>query len=116
MQETPETWILSLGQKDILEEGKATHSSILAWRIPWTEEPGGIQSTGLQIAGQDWSTQFTEVCSLELREGLEGWSLFPTNKKWGKAPQRPALSQYFISFYFWNLVKVTKLNPLWNKV
>ena len=38
----------SLGQEDLLEEGMATHSSILAWRIPWTEEPGGLQSTGLQ--------------------------------------------------------------------
>ena len=39
-----ETWVRSLGQEDPLEEGMATHSSILAWRIPWTEEPGGIQS------------------------------------------------------------------------
>ena len=40
--------VLSLGQEDALEEGMATHSSILAWRIPWTEEPGGLQSIGLQ--------------------------------------------------------------------
>ena len=39
-----ETWVLFLGQEDPLEKGTATHSSILAWRIPWTEEPGGIQS------------------------------------------------------------------------
>ena len=37
-----------LGQEDPLEKGMATHSSVLAWRIPWTEEPGGLQSTGLQ--------------------------------------------------------------------
>ena len=37
-----ETWVQSLGQEDPLEEGTATHSSILAWRIPWTEEPGGL--------------------------------------------------------------------------
>ena len=37
-----ETWVRSLGQKDPLEEGMGTHSSILAWRIPWTEEPGGL--------------------------------------------------------------------------
>ena len=42
-----ETWVQSLGQRDPLEEGKETHSSILAWRILWTEEPGGIQSMGL---------------------------------------------------------------------
>ena len=44
MQETQETWVRSLGRKDLWEEGMATHSSILAWRIPWTEEPGGLQS------------------------------------------------------------------------
>ena len=41
-------WVLSLGQEDPLEEGVATHSSIPAWRILWTEEPGGLQSTGSQ--------------------------------------------------------------------
>ena len=42
----PETWIRSLGWEDLLEKGMAAHSSILAWRIPWTEEPGGLQSVG----------------------------------------------------------------------
>ena len=42
-----ETLVQSLGQDDPLEEGMATHSSILAWRTPWTEEPGGLQSMGL---------------------------------------------------------------------
>ena len=41
-----ETWVLSLGWDNPLEKGMATHSSILAWRIPWTEEPGGLQSRG----------------------------------------------------------------------
>ena len=41
-----ETWVQSLSQEDRLEEGMATHSSILAWGIPWTEEPGGLQSVG----------------------------------------------------------------------
>ena len=43
-----EMWVWSLGLKDPQKEGMATHSSILAWRIPWTEEPGGLQSMGLQ--------------------------------------------------------------------
>ena len=43
-----ETWVPSLGQEDPLEKGMATHSSILVWEIPWTEEPGGLQSMGLQ--------------------------------------------------------------------
>ena len=49
----PETWVQSLGREDPLEEDKATHSSVLAWRIPWTEEPGGLQSTGSQRIGHD---------------------------------------------------------------
>ena len=48
-----ETWVRSLGWEDPLEEGMATHSSILAWRILWTEEPGGLQSTGSQRVGRD---------------------------------------------------------------
>ena len=48
-----ETWVQSLGQEDVLEKGMATHSSILAWRIPWTEEPGGLPSMGLQRVRQD---------------------------------------------------------------
>ena len=43
-----ETWVQSLGQEDPLEKRMATHSSILAWRIPWTEEPGGLESKGSQ--------------------------------------------------------------------
>ena len=48
-----ETQGQSLGQEDALEKGRATHSSILAWRIPWTEEPGGLQSMGLQRVRHD---------------------------------------------------------------
>ena len=53
MQEPLETRVQSLGQEDPLEKGKATHSSILAWRIQWTEEPGGLQSIGLQRVRHD---------------------------------------------------------------
>ena len=48
-------WVLSLGREDPLEKGMATHSSILAWRISGTEEPGGLQSMGLQRVGHDQS-------------------------------------------------------------
>ena len=48
MQEMPEIWVRFLGRDDPLEQGMATHFSILAWRIPWTEEPGGLQSMGSQ--------------------------------------------------------------------
>ena len=53
MQETQEMWIQSLGQEDPLEEEMATDSSIFAWEIPWIEEPGGLQSMGLERAGHD---------------------------------------------------------------
>ena len=48
-----ETWVQSLGREDPLEKEMATHSSILAWRIPWMEEPGGLESTGSQRVGYD---------------------------------------------------------------
>ena len=48
-----ETWVQSLGQEDPLEKGMATHSSILAWKTPWTEEPGRLQSMGSQRARHD---------------------------------------------------------------
>ena len=62
-----ETRILSPGRKDALEKEMATHSSILALRIPWTEEPGGLQSIGFQRVRHDWATSlslYTEVMIL----------------------------------------------------
>ena len=56
-------WVQSLGQKDPPQEGIATHSSILAWRIPWTEEPGGLQSTGLQRVD---TTEMTSYIYIQL--------------------------------------------------
>ena len=53
MLETQETQVRSLGQEDPLEEGMATHSSVLAWRIPQTEKPGGLRSMGSQRVGHD---------------------------------------------------------------
>ena len=48
-----ETWVQSLGWEDPLERGMSAHSSILAWEIPWTEEPGGLQSIALQRVGHN---------------------------------------------------------------
>ena len=53
----PQTWVWSLGQEDPLEKGLSTHFSILAWRIPWTGEPGGLQSMGLPRVGHNWVTK-----------------------------------------------------------
>jgi len=51
-----EAWVRSLGQEDPLEKAMDTHSSILAWRIPWTEKPGGLQSMGSQVVRHDLAT------------------------------------------------------------
>ena len=61
MQETQETGVRSLGQEGPLEREMATHSNTLAWRIPWTEEPGGLQSKGLQRVGHNLATKQQEV-------------------------------------------------------
>ena len=68
---TQETWVRS-GQEDPLEEGMATHSSILAWRIPRTEEPGGLQSTRSQRVRHDWMTE--QACVLV---STLFWGTFP---------------------------------------
>ena len=59
-----ETQVQFLSQEDPLEKGMATQSSILAWRIPWTEEPGGLQSTGSQRVEHDWATNATTTINL----------------------------------------------------
>ena len=61
------TQIWCLDQEDPLKEEMATHSSILAWRVPWTEEAGGLQSMGSQKAGHDWAT-FTGWCSRKIKD------------------------------------------------
>ena len=60
-----ETWVQFLGREDPLEKELATHSSVLAWRIPWTKEPGGLQSTGSQRVGHDFTFTFSHPRCLE---------------------------------------------------
>ena len=70
--------IRSLGQEDPLEEGMATHSNILAWRIPWTEEPDGLQSIGSQRVGHDGALMYVapkagrQGSNLQSREEFSG--------------------------------------------
>ena len=72
-----ETWVQSLGQKDPLEKEMATYSSILTWEIPWTEEPGGLQSMGSQRVGHDLATkqqqQQIHICNKSLKENTVVW-------------------------------------------
>ena len=70
-QETPETWVQSLGWEDPPEEGMAAHSSILAWRILWTEEPGGLQSIGSQ--SQTRLMQLRQASTDRLLQTDVGW-------------------------------------------
>ena len=70
-----ETWVWSLGREDPLEKEMATHSSILAWKIPWTEDPVRLQSMGLQRVGRDWTTS------------LSNWTAVKTFK-WTGSPWR----------------------------
>ena len=102
-----EIWVWSLGQEDPLEKEIATHSSILAWRIPWTEEPDGLQSTGSQRVGHDWVTSlftFTNnnissftwslwdlvsyVWSDILLLGNGTWKIWQNEEQWDKGRKR----------------------------
>ena len=83
---TQEAWVWSLGQEDTPEKGMATHSIILTWRIPWTEEPAGLWSVGSQRVGHNWSDL---ACSISLK----------TRKKLLKFPLRWHLHRCgFIAF------------------
>ena len=78
-----ETWVRSLGPEDPLEKEMATHSSTLAWRIPWMDEPGGLQSTGSQRVGHNWATSLhiTFICGhtkVTLYEGFTVKHFMPT--------------------------------------
>ena len=68
MKETPENQVRSLHGEDPLEEEMATHSSTLTWKIPWTEEAGGLQTMGLQRVGRDRATEHTH--SDDLKESV----------------------------------------------
>ena len=67
-----ETWIQSLGQEDTLEKGEATHSSILIWRIPWTEEPGGLPSIASHRVRHNLATKQQQQCE-HVRLNEESW-------------------------------------------
>ena len=64
-----ETWVPSLGREDLLEKEMAIHSNTIAWKIPWTEEPGRLQSMGSQRVGHDWATSLSLSLTFITREG-----------------------------------------------
>ena len=72
-----ETWVQSLGREDLLEKEMATHSSILAWKIPWTKEPDRLQSMGLQRVGHKLATEQQFVKILYFFSICGGYIFFP---------------------------------------
>ena len=96
-----ETWVRSLGWEDPLEKAMAPHSSTLAWRIPWMEEPGGLQSTGSQRVGHDWATSLTHSGNIQMNVVV--WSLsrvWLLRPSWTVACQAP-LSMGFPRQAYW---------------
>ena len=75
-----EIWVQSLGREDPLEREMATHSSILAWELPWTEESGGLQSMGSQRIGHDWVTNTTLALGSSDREKLVFPAVLPLQR------------------------------------
>ena len=81
-----ETWVPSLGWEDTLEKGMATHSSILAWRIPWTEKPDGLQSIGVAESYMTGWLSLSPINSdcFSIRGNLNNFDYWNTNKpRWG---------------------------------
>ena len=123
MQEMPETWVTSLSQKGHLEDEIATHSSILAQKIPWTEEPGRLQSMGSQESRtwlSYWKQQqnpkegiLTKSGSLQLRCASLPWKWFSEVKSikmlFTSRPDSPAFLEIFLvdpSFYYGCLMSI----------
>ena len=73
-----EMWVWSLVREDPLEKEMATHSSILAWKIPWIEEPGGLQSMGLKRIGHNWMIKHTEM-NIKYKYNIYLQIYFPQN-------------------------------------
>ena len=105
-----ETWVWSLGQEDPLEKEMATHCNILAWKIPWTEEPGRLQSTGSRRVRRDWAQHSTRyrssllfICKLNLESHF--YTVFPVFR----ISLPLGLSLFLILLYFmfdWNSVSL----------
>ena len=90
-----ETWVLSLGWEDPLEKEMATHSSILAWRIPWAEEPGGLQSTGSQRVRHDWVISLSQNFDFNLINIVSACLTWVLDWK----PSRGMLCNPYLSLY-----------------
>ena len=94
-----EMWVWSLGEEDLLEEGRATHSSILDWGIPWTEEPCGLQSIGLQRVAHDWSNLACTHAGRRKYMTISGsWALEPNHRLPREAGALPSTTHAQVSW------------------
>ena len=103
-----ETWFWSLGQEDTLKEGMATHSSILAWRITWTGEPGGLQSMDLQ--SQIWLSNFPLLHNIPLLHNLSISNLLIKDRIWTWSEKREVIWQAKSSKVSWENWELTGLH------
>ena len=115
-----ETRVQTLGQEDPLEQEMATHSSLLAWKIPWTEWPGGLQSMGSQRVKHDWATEHEHAC-IPHQSGWfwisesgrpENWVWIILLAEWPSVQACPGLR----SLLRWGIssVKTVKSRAIWN--
>ena len=121
MQEMQEMRVRSLGGEDPLEEGMATDSSILAWEIPWIEEPGRLQSTGPRRVGQNWtytkqdvpSVSFQTCTSLDSKSLLLTWGTPPSQSqaKMTNVPEPMGDCSYFPQFHRLQVFLLTHAIP-----
>ena len=99
-----ETGVWSLGQEDPLEEEMATHPSALVWKIPWTEEPGGLWSIGLQRVRHNWAQAHTYMC---ICKPLLVWKVFILNspsisQQWFSSLSQPKQWKIVLTHCFWS--------------
>jgi len=122
MQETQETWVQSLGGVDSLEKEMATHCSIFAWRIPWTEKPSRLQSMGSQRVRQDWMTNTFTTILHDVRlvecEDVEPqtqriWFCLSTNGESWTSFSCYMEKDVFYVLYFWHRYNVCMFNYFW---
>ena len=86
-------WVQCLSQEDPLEKEMATHSSVLAWKIPWTEEPGRLQSVGLQRVRQDWATEHQRIYLILCGSSPESLKkVYSAHSAWDASPSSLCLT------------------------
>ena len=95
-----ETWLWSLGREDPMEKEMATHSSILAWEIPWTEEPGGLQFMGSQSVWHNWATNTFHFHLTILLNNSTPWYTW-MKSSWMKTYHTEICTQMFREHYPW---------------